>query len=334
MHQENDPQQKAAVTFLLLFAIMIAGYIVLLAHTTAHAQHLTVENVPMDTVDEVDEVHGAFDVDDPLHGIPGVKPVEDFIAGRVFSPVPPNPYMEKGFTEDSWKKHYEYEYYLWLEYRPISSVDLDLLNIEKSKVQIEIRNAVMQHLFHCIRRKDRTPALNPACKRARGGCEARINALAGYIVDTAYSLKIDPWLMAAVAMHESTFNPFAVGYAVNERGFMQINPKTPLGRRIRFVYSERYRRACRYKIGNCQREVAEGAGIHLYRDFKRCGNNLKQALTAYNTGRCLINGHIRRKYVNKVTKLLKTLKRGYRPTKWCDGIGNEKVIIMYESPAL
>lgn len=332
---EQDPVYKSSIVVFLIFLLIFAGYIILGNHATAFGQtpdwHSVVPTLEGEDLHdlEMEDLHDRRDNHDPLDGAVGDSELFDPREGRVFEVIAPNPYLQEGFTEEEWRKHYEYEYFLWLMYKPRSDIELEMLQKEKDNVQAMMRESVMRHLYHCIRRKDRTGALAKHCANAPGGCQMQIDLLTTYIVDVAYDLQLDPWLLAAIALHESTFNPRALGYARNERGYFQINPYTPLGRRTKFVSNARYRKHCFSVRGQCQREVAQAAAIHLIRDFKRCDGNLAKSLTAYNTGGCTVKGtgKPRYTYVNKVLRNRKSLLAGKKAVPWCDGRGGRAVPI-------
>jgi len=330
---DSDPRINVAKILFVVFAIALAAYIILLKHSIVYAQDVAV-STQQDSIEtqDLEDLEGTEKLEDPFFGtLEGVEAqqFDDLTKGREFLPIPPNPYMKPGYTEEEWQKHYEYEYFLWLEYRPINNIEQEQINKEKEQVQSEMKDAVMQHLFHCVRRSDHQGILNKACYHAYGGCNRRIDALTTYIVNIAYDLHLDPWLLAAIAMHESTFNPFAVG-DIGERGYFQLNPHNGIGKRVKFVKSAHYRKKCKKKIGNCQLEVAKAAAIHLYKDFKRCGGNRAKALTAYNVGRCTLrSGRPRWEYVNKVMGLRASLESGCRPVEWCDGKSKSRLLVPY-----
>jgi hypothetical protein len=337
---DHDPQGDAAKIVFMVFAIAFAAYIILLRHSVVNAQDAGVQILE---TGDLDDLEGTEGTEDPFFGIEGVEPQqfgdleEEEVQEENLSieeseqhlPEPPNPYMKKNFKKEDWFRHHDYEYFLWLEYKPMNDAEKELLEKEKEQVQAEIRDAVLQHLFLCVRRQDHMGVLNKTCKSAHGGCERLIDALTTYIVAVAYDLHLDPWEFAAIAMHESTFNPFAVG-KIGEKGYFQLNPHSGIGKKVKFVKSKRYRKKCKKKIGNCQLEVAKAAAIHLYKDYKRCGGDMAKALTAYNTGSCTFkNGKTRKVYVDKIIKLKKTLRAGCRPLKWCDGKSKEKILVPY-----
>ncbi len=347
MHFESDPKRQSAIIVFIIFALIFAAYAILVKNAIVFADDAGITqktDASMEIVDagvETATDAGKHDVvvkynhdlnfadggnDDPIEGLLGIAPMPAPPAGKGFHETK-NPYYKEGYDESAWRNHYEYNYYLWLEYVERTDEEKAYIELEKKQVHAQIFEAVKQQMIHCVRRKDNVPVLNPSCRYARGGCEARINALVKYIVDVSYDLYLDPWLMAAIAMHESTYNPYALG-PVGERGFFQINPNTPLGKRTKFVRSRRYRNRCLKKIGNCQYEIAQAAAIHLYRDFKKCNEHPDRALTAYNTGRCqLKNGRIRKKYVNSIKEIKDSMHAMSKKVNWCDGKSVKKVEI-------
>lgn len=123
------------------------------------------------------------------------------------------------------------------------------------------------------------------CRHAPEGCERRLSEFATYLIGAGEKNGIDPWLLAAMAFKESGFNPFAMG-SLGELGILQLHPRNPRSKHVRFVHDESYRRRCRKQVGACQQEVVERAAELLARTVEQCGGDLKDALGAYNTGRC------------------------------------------------
>lgn len=129
------------------------------------------------------------------------------------------------------------------------------------------------------------------CRRSRRGCRARLVTFARMIVETANEHDVDPFLIAAMAMRESGFDPFASG-AAGERGLVQLHPRG-VGARVRFVRSESYRRYCTHQPGACQREVLE-VGVELIaKSIEACGD-VATGLGMYNSGECGENAYARR----------------------------------------
>lgn len=123
------------------------------------------------------------------------------------------------------------------------------------------------------------------CRQAAEGCDRRLLEFAHYLIDAGERFGIDPWLLAAMAFRESGMNPFAVGL-VGERGILQLHPKNPRTKSVRFVRDEWYRQRCRKETGACQREVVDQAAQILASSLDKCGGDLKQALGMYNSGKC------------------------------------------------
>lgn len=123
------------------------------------------------------------------------------------------------------------------------------------------------------------------CRHAVEGCEQRLSEFAGYLVDAGTRNGIDPWLLAAMAFRESGMNPFAVG-SVGEVGILQLHPKNPRVKSVRFVSDSWYRERCKKQVGSCQREVVERAAEIMARSIAMCKGDVNLALGAYNTGKC------------------------------------------------
>jgi hypothetical protein len=129
------------------------------------------------------------------------------------------------------------------------------------------------------------------CRSVRQGCRARIVTFAQWMVEVADDNRIDPFLLAAMAMRESGLDPFAEG-GVGELGLIQLHPRG-VGRGVKFVRSEAYRRHCRATPGACQREVLEAGARLVARCIEQCGG-VAAGLGAYNSGHCGENAYARR----------------------------------------
>ncbi|MEM1416385.1 MAG: transglycosylase SLT domain-containing protein [Myxococcota bacterium] len=121
------------------------------------------------------------------------------------------------------------------------------------------------------------------CRHARVGCRARIVAFARLLSEAGRRHGVDPFLLAAMAMKETGFNPFATG-GIGERGLVQLHPRG-VGSRVRFVRNESYRRYCARRADACQGEVIE-AGAELIASTTRTCGNIPDGLGRYNSGIC------------------------------------------------
>lgn len=126
------------------------------------------------------------------------------------------------------------------------------------------------------------------CRGVREGCRARIAAFARWMAELSRANGVDPFVVAAIAVRESGLDPFAQG-AAGEMGIVQLHPRG-IGRRVRFVQSEAYRRRCSRDPGACQREVLDVGVRHLAQAVEHCGS-IEAGLGAYNTGECRENAY-------------------------------------------
>lgn len=129
------------------------------------------------------------------------------------------------------------------------------------------------------------------CRSTRGGCAERTAVFARMIGDAATTHRVDPFLLAAVAVRESGMDPTAAG-AAGERGIVQLHPRGS-GARVRYVRSEVYRRGCERRPDACQREVLEAGARLLSTSITRCGG-VREGLGAYNRGECGATDYARR----------------------------------------
>lgn len=141
------------------------------------------------------------------------------------------------------------------------------------------------------------------CRNSVFGCEDTIGTYSGFFVDIANEYGLDPFLLASIAKHESNFNAFAEGKR-GERGVMQILPYSPIANNVSFVLREPYRRRCKATEGHCQEEVIQAASRALVASLRACNDNLEQALTRYNTGRCSVDGN---RYSSNVLEVYETM---------------------------
>jgi hypothetical protein len=167
-------------------------------------------------------------------------------------------------------------------------------------LQQALRSRVTIHI------NPRTGFMVPAyhCRRAQGGCDARLLEFAHYLQDAGERFEVDPWLLAAMAFRESSLNPFAVG-AIGERGILQLHPRGSKTKNVRFVKDQWYRDRCKNQLGACQREVVDRAAMMLASSLEKCGGDLEGALGMYNAGRCGANP----RYAERVLAERQRLKR-------------------------
>ena len=160
---------------------------------------------------------------------------------------------------------------------PAARADVDASPLLQQAMQFRVA-------VHKNKRSGRTIPIYH-CRQAAEGCDRRLLEFSHYLIDAGERYGIDPWLLAAMAFRESGMNPFAVGL-VGERGILQLHPKNPRTKTVRFVKDEWYRQRCRKEAGACQREVVDRAAEILARSLDICGGDLKQALGMYNSGKC------------------------------------------------
>lgn len=133
-------------------------------------------------------------------------------------------------------------------------------------------------------------------------CEMHIREYASQIMKYSLEFNLDPWLMAAIALHESNYNAFLKG-SKGEMGLFQLHPYSPWGKKSFFVKNKTYRNDCKAVRGHCQVEVV-GIAAELLRSLLDTSGSLEKALTSYNTGHFL---PIRDSYVYSVLTKRKIL---------------------------
>lgn len=136
--------------------------------------------------------------------------------------------------------------------------------------EIALRRAILERL-----RIGRTYVSH--CRSARGGCEVRAAQFARWFVLAGERYHVDPWLLVAMAMRESSMDPNARG-EVGEFGLMQLHPYSAVGYRTRME--------CKRAPSDCTWLVILAAAEQLARNVKACGN-VEIGLGAYNSGKCV-----------------------------------------------
>lgn len=121
------------------------------------------------------------------------------------------------------------------------------------------------------------------CQDAPGGCPARLRAFARILAEAGARHGIDPFLLAGMAMRESSFDPSARG-RLGEAGIVQLHPRGE-GHDVRFVQDAAFRRRCLGQPDACQGPVVERAAEALARSQQVCGS-MTRALARYASGRC------------------------------------------------
>jgi hypothetical protein len=143
--------------------------------------------------------------------------------------------------------------------------------------------AAMERRLTLGTRRDGTPVYASHCGEAPGGCRARLRAFARLMEEAGARHGIDPFLIAGMAMRESSLDPAALG-RVGEAGIVQLHPRGE-GHDVRFVRDRSFRARCLRQVDACQGPVVDRAAEALARSEQLCGS-LTRALARYATGRC------------------------------------------------
>lgn len=123
------------------------------------------------------------------------------------------------------------------------------------------------------------------CRNTEFGCERTVRRYVNMIWNEARANGLPPWLILAQAYHESRFNAFAES-EIGTRGILQLHPRSPHGRAVRFVRDRRFREGtCRNRVGHCQGSVIRTSVRLLRRSLDRCGT-IDKALNMYASGSC------------------------------------------------
>jgi hypothetical protein len=141
--------------------------------------------------------------------------------------------------------------------------------------ELALREALLNRV-EVWRRSDGRAQYVAHCERAPVGCMLRVSAFARWFVRAGERHRVDPWLLAAMAVRESSLNPSARG-SVGEFGLMQLHPYSSVGYKTRAE--------CKRAPSDCTWLVIDAAAELVASSLKRCGD-ISRALTAYNRGAC------------------------------------------------
>ena len=147
------------------------------------------------------------------------------------------------------------------------------------------------------------------CRSEGFECRERIAAFSLMIATASLEHGADPFLVAAIALRESGFNPLAEGSA-GERGLVQLHPRG-VGYHVEFVRNERHRERCASRPDACQGEIIDAGVRLLTQSITRCGS-VAEGLGMYNTGRCQETGYSRR-VINERRRLIGLAKEDQSP---------------------
>lgn len=185
---------------------------------------------------------------------------------------------------------------------------------KRTKLELLLYRRVMNQLMMCRQKSDGKIIFHKFCREDKPQCEENIRLYVNYIAKYADEFEISPWLLTAVALHESNFDAYVEG-SRGEKTIFQLLPYSAHGRKSRFVQEPKYRKYCKNIPGHCQ-ETATGIAANLLKEnIKHC-RSIKGGLSAYNTGKCY---PIYKRYVSGIGKKMRTLKKNIVNVKWCSG---------------
>lgn len=131
---------------------------------------------------------------------------------------------------------------------------LAVLDLAKAKTNEEILHDYVSHFFRQSKQKKKDKALKKI----------------PFVIEQCNKQGIDPLLLACIISHESTWCETAIGKA-GEIGLTQIMPNK---------YSRRF------NLKTIEGQIEAGA-IRLGEAFRKCGPDVKRALTHYASGKCV-----------------------------------------------
>jgi len=157
------------------------------------------------------------------------------------------------------------------------------------------------------------------------GCEAHIESVVDMFFEQHYRRGIDPLVLAAIAKHETNFNPFAVNERTRAAGLLQLMPGSRFAEGISFIHSAQVRARCANSYNACQEEVVDASVTLLERSIRRCDNSLREGLGMYGSGSCegsrrfasyviRLSNHLRQRRDFYMTQLSEAYNHNY-----CDG---------------
>ena len=149
-----------------------------------------------------------------------------------------------------------------------------------------------------------TRTYSRSCEDRVYGCEASITAIVDLFFEQKERHGIEPLILAAMAKHETNFNPFAINERTRAAGLLQLTRASGFTRGIRFIQDSNYRARCERTHDACQGEVIEASVMLLERSISRCDNNLRQGLGMYGSGSCRGS----RRFVKYVMRLARHLQ--------------------------
>lgn len=152
------------------------------------------------------------------------------------------------------------------------------------------------------------------CRETENGCEARIELLVDHVFRAARETETDPWLILAIALYKTNFNPFDVGTA-GVGGIMGLRPYEH--RNLRFINDSHYRDECRTAEDACQEEVIS-TGVQVFlNSADQCGGDVTSALRHYISNSCDRNSRFAAGVI-KVRQELLEIANGTEDVEWCN----------------
>ena len=125
-----------------------------------------------------------------------------------------------------------------------------------------------------------------SCRNQYKGCEYHISIVVDIIFDLSCRNGYEPFMVLAMAKHESNYNPFILHERTKAVGLLQLMPNSPFARNIRFIHDERYRNECREDDYYCQEDIINASFALLNRSYIRCDQNMRDTLGMYGSGSC------------------------------------------------
>lgn len=165
---------------------------------------------------------------------------------------------------------------LWMLFAGILSGRIHAQEALAPEVTAALERAILSELELPAVRPDGTHWYVASCRRAHGGCPARARRMARLFVHSGGRWGVNPWTLAAIAMHESGGNPDVVGRH-GELGVMQLHPRNRYGRIAARVCAEVPRA--------CAAAIIDGGAQLLASAIRRCGDE-RGGLSMYNSGSC------------------------------------------------
>jgi hypothetical protein len=117
------------------------------------------------------------------------------------------------------------------------------------------------------------------------GCETRVRTLVDRLFVASARYHIDPWLVVALAVENTNFDPFHIENSV-ATGILGIPFHSSWRRNDQFFRNPDYRYNCRNENDACQENIIDRSVRELATAIDRCERSARAGIRMYANGRC------------------------------------------------